>query len=108
MGAGGCFQLIQPKDDAANQRNGVATFASLAAFMQGQASSIVAVLNPAEIPWRQFAGAWYVQDAIKLRPNLTVSLGLRDEFNNGWNSPHNEASNYVFGATGCSLGTAQC
>jgi hypothetical protein len=108
IGAGGWFQRVQANDDAANQRYGVATFASLAAFMQGHASSIVAVLNPAEIPWRQFAGAWYVQDAIKLRPNLTVSLGLRHEFNNGWNSPHNEASNYVFGAAGCSLGTALC
>ena len=108
ISAGGWFQRVQANDDAANQRYGVATFGSLAAFMQGQASSIVAVLNPAEIGWRQFAGAWYAQDAIKLRSNLTLSLGLRHEFNNGWNSPRGEASNFVFGTTGCSAGTAQC
>jgi hypothetical protein len=68
----------------------------------------VAVLNPTEIGWRQLAGAWYAQDAIKLRPNLTLSLGVRHEFNNGWNSPRGEASNYVFGSVGCSPGTAQC
>ena len=108
ISAGGWFQRVQANDDAANQRYGVATFATLAAFMQGQASSIVAVLNPAEIGWRQFAGAWYAQDAIKMRSNLTVSLGLRHEFNNGWNSPAGMASNYVFGTAGCSPGTVQC
>ena len=102
------FQRIQANDDAANQRYGVATFSGVTAFLQGQASQIVAVLNPAEIGWRQFAGAWYVQDAIKLRPNLTLSLGLRHEFNNGWNSPAGEASNYIFGTAGCSPGTPEC
>jgi len=108
ISAGGWFQRVQANDDAANQRYGVATFATLAAFMQGQASSIAAVLNPAEIGWRQFAGAWYAQDTIKLRSNLTINLGLRHEFNNGWNSPAGEASNYVFGTAGCSAGTLQC
>jgi len=106
--AGVWLQRIQANDDAANQRYGVATFSGVAAFLQGQASQIVAVLNPAEIGWRQWAGAWYVQDAIQLRSNLTLSLGLRHEFNNGWNSPNGEASNYIFGTAGCSPGTAQC
>jgi hypothetical protein len=108
ISAGAWFQRVQANDDAANQRYGVATFGSLTAFMQGQASSIVAVLNPAEIGWRQFAGAWYAEDAIKLRPNMTLSLGLRHEFNNGWNSPAVKASNFVFGTAGCSPDTVQC
>ena len=108
ISVGGWFQRVQANDNAANQRYGVATFASIQAFLQGQASSIVAVLNPAEIGWRQYAGAWYAQDAIQLRPNLTLSLGVRHEFNNGWNSPVGWASNYVFGTTGCSAGTAEC
>jgi hypothetical protein len=108
ISAGGWFQRVQANDDAANQRYGVATFASLTAFMQGQASSVVAVLNPAEIGWRQFAGAWFVQDTITLRSNLSLNLGLRHEFNNGWNSPAGRASDFVFGTAGCSPGTAQC
>src|SRR5215467_10342306 len=108
ISAGAWFQRVQANDDAANQRYGVATFASLSAFMQGQASSIVAVLDPAEIGWRQFAGAWYVQDTVTVRSNLTVNLGLRHEFNNGWKSPAGRASNFIFGTSGCSPGTAQC
>jgi hypothetical protein len=102
------IQRVQSNDDAANQRYGLATFSSLAAFLTGKATQIAAVLNPTEIGWRQLAGAWYVQDVISLRSNLTLSLGLRHEFNNGWNSPDGIASNYVLGTAGCSPGTAQC
>jgi Carboxypeptidase regulatory-like domain len=97
------FQRVQSNDDAANQRNSVAQFTDLQHFLQGQSSNMVAVLNPTEVPWRQFAGAWYVQDAIKVRNNVTLSVGLRHEFNNGWNSPQGEASNFVFGPNGALL-----
>jgi len=46
---------------------------------------------------------WYAQDAMSLRPNLTVTLGIRHEFNNGWNSPNGVASNFVFGSNGVLL-----
>jgi hypothetical protein len=108
IGIGGWFQRIQANDNAANQRYGVATFQSVTAFLQGQASQVAAVINPAEIGWRQSAGAWYVEDTIKLRPNVAVSLGLRHEFNNGWNSPNHMASNFVFGTAGCSAGAGEC
>lgn len=108
VSVGAWFQRVQSNNDAAAGRNGTTTFASLSAFMQGQATTLTATLNPAHIGWRQFAGAWYAQDAIKVRPNLTLSLGLRHEFNNGWNSPQGRASNYVFGTLGCSPGTALC
>ncbi|MGH9355168.1 MAG: carboxypeptidase regulatory-like domain-containing protein, partial [Terriglobia bacterium] len=35
-----------------------------------------------------------------LRPNLTVSVGFRDEFTNGWNEASGRAANYVFDARG--------
>ena len=108
ISAGVWFQRVQSNDNAANQRYGVASFGGLLQFMEGQASQIVAVLNPAEIPWRQFAGAWYAEDVIRVRSNLTLSLGLRHEFNNGWNSPTGMASNYVFGTAGCSAGAPEC
>ena len=97
------FQRVQANDDAANQRNGVAQFTDLQHFLQGRSSNIVAVLNPTEVGWRQSAGAWYVQYAIKLRSNLTLNVGLRHEFNNGWNSPQGQASNFVFGPNGILL-----
>src|SRR5579871_5734744 len=95
--AGVWFQRVQSNDDAADQRTGVASFADLQHFLQGQATQVVGTLSPIEIGWRQFAGAWYVQDAIALRSNLTFTLGVRHEFNNGWNSPAGLASNFVFG-----------
>jgi len=56
--AGGFFQKVQSNDNAADQRNGVATFADLQSFMLGKATQVVATLSPVSIGWRQSAGAW--------------------------------------------------
>lgn len=98
IGAGGWVQRVQSNDDAADQRSGIASFADLQHFMQGQATQVVATLSPIEIGWRQLAGAWYAQDTMSVRPRLTVTVGVRHEFNNGWNSPRGLASNFVFGS----------
>jgi hypothetical protein len=100
---GGWFQKVESNDNAADQRNGIATFSDLQHFMLGEATQVVATLNPIEIGWRQTAGAWYAQDSIQLRPNLTLTLGVRHEFNNGWNSPQGLAANFVAGPTGALL-----
>jgi hypothetical protein len=91
---------VQSNDNAADQRYGIATFADLQHFMQGQATQVIATLSPVEIGWAQNAGAWYAQDSIQLRPNLTLTIGVRHEFNNGWNSPRGLAANFVPGANG--------
>ena len=103
ISVGTWFQRVQSNDDAADQRNGVASFADLKSFMQGKSQQVVATLNPIEIPWRQWEGAWYVQDSIKMFQKLTLSLGIRDEFNNGWNSPTGQGSNFVRGSNGALL-----
>jgi hypothetical protein len=55
-------------------------------------------INPG--PTAQYArsteAAWYVQDEIKVKSNLTVRLGLRDEMTNGFNEAHGHFSNYVY------------
>jgi hypothetical protein len=93
---GGWFQKVESNDNAADQRYGVASFTDLQHFIQGQASQVTTTLNPIEIGWRQTAGAWYVQDTMQLRPNLTFTIGVRDEFNNGWNSPKGMAANFIY------------
>ena len=40
------------------------------------------------------------QDAIRLRPNLTMQLGMRDEFTNGWNEVSGRAANYITDSNG--------
>jgi Carboxypeptidase regulatory-like domain len=44
--------------------------------------------------------AWYVQDEWKVKPRLSLRLGLRDEMTNGWNAPNGQCSNYIFGPDG--------
>ena len=97
------FQRIQDNEDSASRQMGQATFGSLQSFLQGNMSSFLAVLNPHELGFRSFFGAWYAQDSIKLRSNLTLQLGLRHEFTNGWNEPFGRASNFVTDSSGTLL-----
>ena len=52
--------------------------------------------TPTRLGWRSFLGAWYVADDMRLTPKLTLSLGFRDEFTNGWNEAHGRGGNFVF------------
>ncbi|PYS17099.1 MAG: hypothetical protein DMG15_00290, partial [Acidobacteria bacterium] len=49
---------------------------------------------PMGVGYRTTEGAWYVQDEMKLRSNLTLRLGLRDEMTNGWNEVAGRCANY--------------
>ena len=66
----------------------------------GAVISISVQLARAYDPWRTFEGAWFVQDTIRLRHNLVLSLGVRHEFTDGFNSANGTAANYVPGANG--------
>ena len=46
--------------------------------------------------WRSLFSAFYGEDVIRFSPSLTLSLGFRAEFSNGWNEAHNHAANYTF------------
>ncbi len=89
------FQRVQDNEDSASRQLGQASFASLTTFLQGTSTSFQIVSNPNELGWRSLFGAWYAQDAIKLRRNLTIQLGVREEFTNGWNEEAGRAANYV-------------
>src|SRR5205823_4635172 len=75
-------------------------FASLLTFLQGTTTNWVGTPNRTFLYWRSMQGAWYVQDVIQLRPNLTLRAGLRDEFTNGWNEKYGRAAQYVLDANG--------
>ncbi len=80
---GGWLQRMRDNEDSASRQLGVATFASLTTFLQGTASNFQVIPSANELGWRTWFGAWFVEDNIRLRPNLTLRVGLRDEFNNG-------------------------
>jgi len=74
--------------------SGMMLFASMSNFLQGFGVFNVTPIQT-KMYWRQLEGAWYVQDNIQLRPRLSVRVGLRHEFTNGWNNPKGQATNYV-------------
>src|SRR5579871_2724601 len=94
------FQRIQANDNMAQGQFGQASFSSLANFLQGMVSTFTAVPSSSLMGWRSLEGAVYFQDALKLRHNLALTLGLRNEFTNGWNEAHGRASNYLFDSNG--------
>ena len=56
--------------------------------------------DPSPLGWRSWFGAWYFEDTIKLRSNLTLRAGIRHEFTDGWNEASGRAANYVTDANG--------
>ncbi len=89
------IQRLRDNEDSASRQLGVATFASLTTMLQGTASTFQVIPDPNELGWRNVMGAWYFQDSMRLRKNLTVTLGIRQEFTNGWNEVSGRAANYI-------------
>ncbi len=100
ISAGVWFQRLQDNEDSASRQLGQATFTSLTTFLQGTVSSFQVVPSASELGWRSLFGAWYVEDTIKVRPNLTLRLGLRHEFTTGWNEVVGRAANYITDSNG--------
>jgi len=92
---GAWFQRIRDNEDSASRQLGQATFTSLTTFLQGTTSSFQVIPDPNELGWRSWFGAWYFEDSMRLRPNLTIRIGVREEFTNGWNEESGRAANYT-------------
>jgi Carboxypeptidase regulatory-like domain/TonB-dependent Receptor Plug Domain len=103
IGFGAWFQRLQDNENSASRRLGQATFASLTTFLQGTVSTFQVVPSPTELNWRSLFGAWYAEDTIQIRRNLTVLAGIRHEFTTGWNEAFGRAANYLVGPSGVLL-----
>jgi len=100
ISAGVWFQRVQDNEDTASRQLGQGTFTSLTTFLQGTVSSFQVVPDANELGWRSLFGAWYFSDTIKIRPNLTLEAGIRDEFTTGWNEESGRAANYITNSNG--------
>ncbi|HEV2416357.1 MAG TPA: carboxypeptidase-like regulatory domain-containing protein [Terriglobia bacterium] len=96
VNVGAWFEQVRSNENLALTQWGQATFSSLTSFLQGTVTTFLAAPTPTPLGWRSLEGALYAEDAMRLRPNLTMSLGFRDEFTNGWNEAHGRAANYIF------------
>ncbi len=95
--AGGWLQRVhQGSFGAAQFSAGGVSYATMLTFLQDIPSQFNVSRSSVPIGYRHFEAAWYIQDEIKLRSNLTMRLGLRDEMTNGWNEVAGRCSNYVF------------
>ena len=102
IAAGVWFQRVQANDNLAQDQYGQASssFGSLTSFLQGSISTFTVIPSPTPLGWRSLESAFFVQDAIKLRPNLELRVGFRSESTNGWNESHGRAANYTYDANG--------
>jgi len=97
--AGVWFQPFQSNENIALSQYGQLTFTGIPNLIAG-AATLLYDPAPTVMNWRSLFGAWYAEDVIRVRSNLTVSLGFRDEFTTGWNEAHGRAANYTFDGSG--------
>jgi hypothetical protein len=62
-------------------------------FLLGYANTWAASVSP-EFGARMKTPQLFIQDDWKVRPNLTLNLGLRYQINHGWNEIHNNESSF--------------
>ena len=96
ISVGAWFQRVQANEYDPLKSSGQATFTNILSLLQGQVSDYSITQITTEMGWRSWLGAWYVQDSIQLRPNLTLRIGLRHEFSNGWSEHTGRAGTVLF------------
>jgi hypothetical protein len=96
-------ERVQSNSSLLNDQYGQASFTSLATFLAGTVSTYTYAPSYTPLSWRSVEGAYFAEDAIKLRPSLELRLGFRGEFTDGWNEAHGRAANYVAGPAGALL-----
>ena len=101
LSLGAWFQRVEQTAFSSGQNNaGAITYPTLLAFLQDRPTQFRTQTKPTELIFRSLQAAWYFQDEMKLRPNLTVRLGLRDEMATKVNEKNGNSSNYLFDANG--------
>jgi hypothetical protein len=103
---GGWFQRVQENQSGpAQNKSGTVAYSTLLTFLQDSPTAFNANIVVTPVGYRQWLGAFYAQDEMKLKPNFTLRLGLRDEMTNGWNEEKGRCANLQFDPSGIPLST---
>ncbi len=97
---GGWLERVQANDALVQDQYGQVSFTNLQTFLQGNVSTYTYAPSFTPLNWRSLEGAFYAEDAIKLKPSFELRIGFRAESTNGWNEAHGRASNYAFDSNG--------
>ncbi len=90
------FEQLQSNDILVQDQYAQASFTNLQTFLQGTVSTYTFAPAYTPLSWRSLEGAFFAEDAIKLKPSLELRIGFRGEFTDGWNEKYGRASNYLF------------
>ncbi len=74
------FEVERVHSDEIRNAHGTFSFGSLAQFNAGQAITFSRRVGDGLVNFSQYQFAWYLQDDLRLKKNLSVSFGLRQEF----------------------------
>jgi len=76
-------QLLQFHQNTTSQQGGIVTFPNLSSFLQGRPSNVdfavPGLIDPIR-DYKQWLFGFFAQDDVRVRPNLSLNLGLRYEF----------------------------
>jgi hypothetical protein len=78
--AGGRFEWLRLESDEIVNANGLFTFSSLEAFAEGRPDSFRVLTGDPAIRYRAFQGGLFLQDDVRVRSNLLVGVGLRQDW----------------------------
>ena len=93
---GAWVQRVQSNEELALSQYGQATFTSLHHVSARDHQQPVVRSRADAARLALLYGALYAEDVIRLAPSLTLSLGFRTEFSNGWNEVEGRASTYTY------------
>jgi hypothetical protein len=96
--AGGWLQLLESNDNLAQDQYGQASFSTLTSFLQGSIATFTYAPLTTELGWRSTFVAGYLEDTVKVLPNLEIRAGIRTESTDGFNASHGRAPVYGFSA----------
>lgn len=99
--AGVLFEAGWWDSDQQSNVNGTFTFSSLDDFVAGVPSTYSRRFGDPLVRYSQYQAGWYLQDDFRLRKNLSVSLGLRQEvqthMDDSWNLAPRAAFTWTLG-----------